>query len=330
MTRSALVTGAAGFIGHRLVRYLKGEGYEVRGADLEAYPHDDADEFLEVDLRERAACDRAVDGVEEVYHLAADTGGAGPFRAHHAAVCRNNTSINLHMLEAAAGAGVDRFLFSSSGRVYPQAAFGEADSEPLAEEDAWPADPEPGLGEEKLYAERLCAHYREDVGLDTRVVRLEEVYGPGGPYEGGRETAPAALCRQVAVTADGGTITLWGDGRRTGSYLYVEDCVEGIHRIMRSGRPGPLNLAPDRRVTVNELVEIVRETAGRDVTVEHDLGKPGGGPGRSLDPTRLRKALGWEPRVEPEEGIPATYAWIEEQMRDTAAAHRHPGPPHIP
>lgn len=331
MTRRALVTGAVGFIGHHLAGRLKDEGYEVRAADLEepgrgGFP---ADEFHRVDLRRREACDEAVAGVDEVYHLAADTGDAGPFAATPASICRNNTMMNLHMLEAAAGERVRRFLFTSSARVYPQLRE-SAGAGALAEEDAWPADPEPGLGEEKLYAERLCAHYREDRGLETRVVRLLGVYGPGAPYEGANGTPPGTLSRKVALAADGDTITLWGDGRHTRSHLYVDDCVEGMLRVMRSSRPGPLNLASDRVATVNELAELVIEAAGKDVTVEHDLGKPGGSPGRRLDPARARRTLGWEPRVDLAEGIAETYAWVEERVRDTAAAHRHPGPPHIP
>ncbi|HKK07521.1 MAG TPA: NAD-dependent epimerase/dehydratase family protein, partial [Gemmatimonadota bacterium] len=200
MTKHVLVTGAGGFIGHHLAKYLKEKGYRVRGADLKEpeYEPTAADEFLTVDLRKRESCDQVCEGIDEVYHLAADMGGIGYITASHAAIARNNTLINVNMLDAALDAGVQLFLFSSSACVYPQYKQDDADVTPLEEGDAWPADPEPGYGLEKLYMEKLCEYYREDHGLETRVVRFHNVYGPLGAYEGGKEKAPAALCRKVA------------------------------------------------------------------------------------------------------------------------------------
>jgi len=317
----ALVTGAGGFIGHHLVSYLVEKGHRVRGADLKrpAFEPTRADEFLEVDLRERTACDRAVEGVEEVYHLAADMGGIGYITGTHAPIARNNSLMNLHMLDASVEAGVERFLFSSSACVYPQHLQEDPDVDPLAEEDAWPADPEPGYGLEKLYTEKLCEYYREDHGLETRVVRFHNVYGPLGAYEGGKEKAPAALCRKVARAEDGGTITVWGDGEQTRSFMYMDDCVEGIHRLMRSDFPGPLNLGTDRLVTINELVNLIAGAAGKEITKDHDLSKPQGVRGRNSDNSLLREVLGWEPEVSLEEGMARTYRWIEERVRTDEA-----------
>ncbi len=311
-----LVTGAGGFIGHHLVGYLKEKGYTVRGVDLEEpeFEPTRADEFLILDLRQPENCREAVAGVEEVYHLAADMGGIGYITGTQAPIARNNTLVNLHMMDASVEAGVDRFLFSSSACVYPQHLQVDPDVEPLSEEDAWPADPEPGYGLEKLYTEELCRYYREDHGLETRVVRFHNVYGPLGAYEGGKEKAPAALCRKVARAKDGGTITVWGDGRQTRSFMYVDDCVEGIHRLMRSDYAEPLNLGTDRLVTINELVDIIADVAGKDVRKRHDLSKPQGVRGRNSDNRRLREVLGWEPEVSLEEGIERTYRWIEGEV----------------
>lgn len=322
MKRRVVVTGAGGFIGHHLARYLKGRGCFVRGADIErpGFEPTPADEFLELDLRKRAACDEAVHGVEEVYHLAADMGGIGYITGTHASIARNNSLMNLHMLDAAVEADVQRFLFSSSACVYPRRLQEDPDADPLAEDDAWPADPEPGYGLEKLYMEKLCEYYREDLGLETRVLRFHNVYGPLGAWEGGREKAPAALCRKVAEAEDGGSIEVWGDGEQTRSFMYVDDCVEGIHRLMRSDFPGPLNLGTDRLVTINELVDLIAAVAGKTIHREHDLSRPQGVRGRNSDNRRLRQVLGWEPEVSLEEGIAKTYRWIEGEVVGRRAA----------
>jgi GDP-D-mannose 3',5'-epimerase len=311
-----LVTGAGGFIGHHLVNRLKADGHWVRGADLTPpdYAPSKADEFLVLDLRRPQDCERATRGVTEVYHLAADMGGIGYITASHAAIARHNVLIDAHMLEASRTNGVARFLYSSSACIYPQHRQQQTDSAPLREEDAWPADPEPGYGLEKLYMEKLCEYYWLDYGFETRVVRFHNVYGPFGAYEGGKEKSPAAICRKVALAAEGGEIEIWGDGRQTRSYMYIDDCVEGLVRLMRSAHRAPLNLGTDRAVSIDGLVDIVCAIAGKRLTRRYDLSRPQGVRGRNSDNTRLLEVFGWAPSVPLEEGLRATYRWIEEQV----------------
>ncbi len=324
MTPRVSVTGAGGFIGHHLITYLKDKGLWVRGVDQKepAFAATRADEFLVRDLRERENCLEATEGAEEVYHLAADMGGIGYITGNHAAICRNNTLMNLNMLDAAVETGVKRFLFSSSACVYPQYRQAGAAVDPLKEEEAWPADPEPGYGLEKLYMEKLCEYYREDFGLETRVVRFHNVYGPLGTYEGGKEKAPAALCRKIALAADGEEIEVWGDGEQTRSFMYIDDCVEGIVRLMRSDHHRPLNLGCDRMLTINELVSTIAEIAGKSVRARHDLSRPQGVRGRNSDNTLLRQVLDWEPTVSMREGLSSTYRWIADCVGS-------PSPPRI-
>jgi len=317
----ALVTGAGGFIGHHLVSYLKSAGYRVRGVDIKLpeYSGTDADEFMLLDLRELNNCQTCTAGMDLVYHLAADMGGIGYITASHAGISYNNSLINLYMLEASRHAGVGRFLFSSSACVYPHGLQTSPDVKPLREEDAFPAEPEEGYGLEKLYAEKLCQYYMEDYGLPTRIVRFHNVYGPLGTYDGGREKAPAAMCRKVSYASSPGKIEIWGDGKQTRSFMYVDDCVEGIHRIMRSDYKSPLNLGTDELVSVDELAQIVIEVSGKKISLVHDTTKPQGVRGRNSDNTRLRSVLQWEPQMMLREGIVPTYRWIAEQTADTGA-----------
>src|SRR5262249_37520657 len=316
-TKRVLVTGARGCIGHHLVTHLKRAGARVRGVDLKQpeYRPTDADEFELLDLRRWDNCLQATRGVDEVFALAADMGGMGFISAHHAEILHNNSLINLHTLDAARVNCVRRYLYTSSACVYPEYRQMDADVTPLREEDAYPAQPQDAYGWEKLIAERLCTHYREEYGMETRIVRFHNILGPLGTWDGGREKAPAAICRKVAMAKLAGTheIEVWGDGEQTRSFCFIDDCVTGIHKLMESDYPEPLNLGQDRMVTINQLVDIVAQIAGARVTKKHVPG-PQGVRGRNSDNTRLRKVLSWEPTISLEEGLQRTYSWIEEQV----------------
>jgi GDP-D-mannose 3', 5'-epimerase len=325
-----LVTGAGGFIGHHLVKRLKNDGLWVRGVDIKQpeYEESAADEFELLDLRKYDNCLLATrGGIGQVYNLAADMGGIGYITASHADISRNNILINTHMLEASRLNGVSRFLFSSSACVYAQYKQREAEVTPLREEDAYPADPEAGYGWEKLFTEELCRYYWQDYRFDTRIVRFHNVYGPLGTYDGGKEKAPAAISRKVALAKDAGNIDIWGDGEQTRSFMYVDDCVEGLVRLMASDYREPLNLGTDRLVSINELVNLISDIAGKRLTKRHDISKPQGVRGRNSDNSRLRQVLSWEPSVSLEEGLTVTYRWIENELRhsgrlsNTLAAH---------
>ena len=317
-----LVTGAGGFIGHHLVNWLVERGYWVRGVDLKhpEFAPTRAHEFEILDLRRWDGCLRATRGIHEVYALAADMGGIGFIESHKAVIMHNNVLIDTHTLEAARVSGCERLLYTSSACVYPGYRQDRADVTPLRESDAYPADPEDGYGWEKLFTERLCRHYFEDYGLETRVVRFHNIFGPLGTWEGGREKSPAAICRKVARAADGEDIEVWGDGEQTRSYCYIDDCVEGIYRLMRSDHREPINLGQDRMVTINQLVDIVAAAAGKRIGKRHDTTKPQGVRGRNSDNTRLREVLGWEPSITLEDGLAATYRWIAEQVEAERAA----------
>jgi len=317
-----LVTGAGGFLGHHLVRALKRRGAWVRGVDLKdpEFEPSDADEFVRTDLREPKSCVAATEGVDDVYNLAADMGGIGFITRYFASVARNNSLINLNMLEASHQNGVRRFLFTSSACVYSKHMQEQPRVDGLKEEDAHPAAPEKGYGWEKLYAEQLCEYYHDDYGLDTRVVRLHNAYGPLGTFEGGREKAPAAACRKVAMAAPDDMIEIWGDGLQTRSFLYVDDCVEGLQRLMETPFVVPVNLGSEESLTIAELFELVAQIAGKRIKVTFDTTKPQGVRGRNSDNRRLAGILGWTPSTPLAVGLAATYRWIHAEL---AARERH-------
>ena len=314
-----VVTGAGGFIGHHLAKRLKSEGHWVRGVDIKypEYEESASDDFLLADLRNFESCIQATDGMDDVYQLAADMGGIGYITANHAFLTRNNTLINSHMLEAARVSRVDRYLYTSSACVYPSFLQESEDVTPLREDEAIPADPEKGYGWEKLFAEQLTAYYHEECGLDVRIIRFHNIYGPLGTYDGGKEKAPAAICRKVAMAPDGGAIEVWGDGEQTRSFCYISDCVEGLRRIMESGYTKPINLGTEELITVNQLVDAVCSAAGKSLKRDHDLTKPQGVRGRNSDNTILAEIIGWQPETAVREGIRYTYDWIASEIAQT-------------
>ncbi len=307
------VSGAGGFIGHHLVSRLKAEGYWVRGVDLKypEYTDVDADEFEIADLRSSDAALQATRDVDQVFALAADMGGMGFISSHHAEILHNNALINLHTLEAARLNGVSRYLYSSSACIYPEYLQTETQVAPLKESDAYPAQPQDAYGWEKLITEILCQYYGSDYGMEVRIARFHNIYGPNGTYDGGREKSPAALCRKVAMANDGDAIDVWGDGEQTRSFCYIDDCVEGIYRLMQSDYSEPLNLGRDEMVSINELARLVIQLSGkRDITLRHVDG-PQGVRGRNSDNAKLREVLKWEPAISLEQGLVSTYRWIE-------------------
>lgn len=318
------VTGAAGFIGGHLVKYLRAKGYWVRGIDIrspEFWSIADADEFCLCDLRDWPEALKAFEGIEEVYGLAADMGGIGFITHDKASIVRNNTLINLHSIDAARLNRVKRYLFTSSACAYPIYRQTQPDAPALKEEEVWPAQPEKGYGEEKLFMERICEYYWEDYGLETRIVRFHNTFGPYGTWEGGREKSPAALCRKVAEAKDGDTIEIWGDGKQTRSYNYIDDCVEGVYRLMRSDYRDPLNLGSDRMVSIDELADIIVAISGKQIHKSYNLDAPQGVRGRNSDNTRSAEVLKWEPKVRLEDGLSRTYEWIAKQVEKKRAAH---------
>jgi nucleoside-diphosphate-sugar epimerase len=309
-----LITGGGGFVGSHLARYLLQDGHFVRVVDIkydDYIKEDYCSERLTLDLRLFENCLKATRDVDKVYNLAANMGGIGFITTVGAEVMHDNVLINTHMLEAARQNKIKRFLYTSSACVYPTYKQTDPDVEGLREEDAYPADPDNFYGWEKLYTEKTCEAYQRDYKMDIRVLRYHNIYGPEGTYKGGREKSPAAICRKVAEASDPGQITIWGDGKQTRSFCYIDDAVKGTIALMESNYTKPINIGSDRLVTIDELADIVIKISGKRITKKHDLTAIQGVRGRNADLTKVRKVLHWKPEISLEEGLERTYAWIE-------------------
>lgn len=318
--KKIVVAGAGGFIGGHLVKELQKKGNKVRAVDIkplnEWYQVADEAENLVLDLRLRENCYQAVNGCNEVFNLAADMGGMG-FIENNKAACMISVLINTHLLIASRDCGIDRFFYASSACVYNGDKQTDPDNPGLKESDAYPALAEDGYGWEKLFSERMCRHFSEDFGLITRVARFHNVYGPHGTYDGGREKAPAAICRKVIDAQMNGRkeIVIWGDGHQTRSFMYIDDCMKGIQDIMYSDIKEPINLGSSEMVSINQLVDYVEEIAGYKMERKYDLGAPKGVRGRNSENTLIKKYLGWEPSIPLKTGLRKTYDWIKGEMK---------------
>lgn len=325
--KKILVAGAGGFIGGHLVKSLRQRGFsDIRAVDIKPmtqwYQVFDDVENVVADLSEMENCRGACEDVTDVYNLAADMGGMG-FIENNKALCMLSVLINTHLLMAAKDAEVDRFFYASSACVYNADKQKCEDVVPLREADAYPAMPEDGYGWEKLFSERMCRHFREDFGITTRVARFHNVYGPDGTWDGGREKAPAAICRKVIEASESGNheIEIWGDGKQTRSFMYIDDCIEGIDRIMHSEIEEPINLGSSEVVTINGLVDIVEQIAGLELERKYKLDAPKGVNGRNSDNTKIQEYLGWEPSIKLMDGMTKTHDWIRQEFlaREKAA-----------
>jgi len=312
-----LVCGAGGFIGGHLVKRLKAEGYWIRGADMKAHEFAStaADEFIVGDLRDQAVARGVVEGIDEVYQLAADMGGAGYIFTgeHDAVVMHNSATINLNVLEFGYHAGVQKFFYSSSACMYPAYNQEDPHNPKCSEDSAYPAAPDSEYGWEKLFSERLYFAYMRNYGVQVRVARFHNIFGPEGTWKGGREKAPAAICRKVAEAPDRGEIEIWGDGCQTRSFLYIDECVDGIRRLMESDFTGPVNIGSNEMVSINQLAYLVMDVADKKLSLHHVPG-PLGVRGRNSDNRLIAQKLGWSPSRPLREGLEKTYSWIQRQI----------------
>jgi GDP-D-mannose 3', 5'-epimerase len=319
MQKTAIVCGAGGFIGGHLVNRLKSEGYWVRGVDLKynEYGNNNANDFIQGDLRDPRVCESLFDRpIDEVYQLAADMGGAGYIFTgeHDADVMHNSATINLNMIHLATRFGVKKIFYSSSACMYPEYNQMDPDNPKCSEESAYPAAPDSEYGWEKLFSERLYLAYQRNYNIQVRIARFHNIFGPAGTWTGGKEKAPAAICRKVAMAPDGGTIDIWGDGKQTRSFLYIDECLDGIRKLVESDFSGPVNIGSDEMVTINQLAEIAMKVAGKTVHINHIPG-PQGVRGRNSDNELIKAKLDWAPSWSLEKGIALTYAWIAEQAK---------------
>jgi len=316
--KAALVCGAGGFIGNHLVTRLKREGFWVRGVDLKFPPFSatDADDFVIGDLRDQGVCDRVVDRrFDEVYQLAADMGGAGYIFVgnNDAEIMQNSALINLNMVETCYKRNIKRIFYSSSACMYPEHNQRDPDNPKTSEDSAYPANPDSEYGWEKLFSERLYLAYNRTKGMEARVARFHNIFGPLGTWKDGKEKAPAALCRKVATASNGSEIEIWGDGKQTRSFLFIDECLEGVLRLTRSGFTGPVNIGSEEMVSINQLAEMIMKIAGKKLTIKHIPG-PLGVRGRNSDNRLIKEKLGWEPSQPLVKGLEKTYAWISEQV----------------
>jgi len=321
-----LVNGAGGFIGGHLVKRLKAEGFWVRAVDLKRheYAEPPADEFIVGDLREQDLARVVVDGVDEIYQLAADMGGAGYIFTgeHDASVMHNSATINLNTLEYGTKAGVKKFFYSSSACIYPEHNQLDPENPECSEGSAYPAAPDSEYGWEKLFSERLYLSYMRNYGVQVRIARFHNIFGPEGTWTGGKEKAPAAICRKVAQASSGGEIEIWGDGLQTRSFLNIDECLEGVRRLMESNFTGPVNIGSDEMVTINHLAELAMDIADKKLTIRHIKG-PLGVRGRNSDNRLISEELGWHPTRPLREGLEKTYAWIARQVENTQSVAAH-------
>ncbi len=316
--KKALVLGAGGFIGGHLVTRLKNEGYWVRGVDLKAHEYTDlpADEFIIGDLRDPVICDQVItEDIDEIYQLAADMGGAGYIFTgeHDADVMHNSATINLNVASIAAKKKIGVVFYSSSACMYPEHNQLDPNNPNCEESSAYPANPDSEYGWEKLFSERMYMAYNRNYGLNVRIARFHNIFGPQGTWQGGKEKAPAAMCRKVAEAADGGSIEIWGDGEQTRSFLYIDECLEGVRRLVQSDFMGPVNIGSDEMVTINQLAEMTADIAGKKINLNHIDG-PLGVRGRNSDNNLIAAKLGWRPTESLRAGMEKTYAWISAQV----------------